>query len=487
MLNETGDNSKTDKILSLPDEEFYSALDFNNTIYSWNDFLQPKFKQNSLNEVKEIDIEQQKYDNYLLGMGFFNDNKGFKSFYLDEFEENLRKELEDCDLVDKLFFSVDFNSIWGGIFTNYFEEVICNDLPKVDKIIQGVDENNSFYQYDKVKCNDNDNKELQSNVNELNLVDHKKYMNYTYFFSDLIQNDNTILYSPIKIFENNKFFEDLYEFDVNNESIISYNNNISALRLYYNTSILALDNINMLIPLMSRKSSMSFTKNKNSHLLNMINNQNKYINFLHSDISFNLNDEIEYNYINNKQKFINSGMLFSYNMNIKQRIRKNINTSQSELIKRFNWDKHFLYLSRYKLSSYSITHGYDHCLKLMSSQIDKFLNLTSSANYTSVNNIPLPLSYPRFIYPYGKSCVDNKKFISNISLMSLYSHDYLYCNNFLSDIPKYIRENGFSIEKYLKQIDYSKFIELSDRVEDLYKVFDFYENFKDEVNDDDSD
>lgn len=485
MLNETGDKSKIEKIFSLPDEEFYSALDFNSSITSWNDYLQPKFKYNSLNEIKEIDIEQQKYDNYLLGMSFFNENKGFKNFYLDEFEENLRKETEDCDLLDKLFFTVDFNSIWGGIFTNYYEEVICNNHPKVDKIIQGIDENNSFFKYDNEK---NNIESENSNLNEINLLDHKKYMNYIYFFSDLIQNDSTILYSPIKIFENNKFFEDLFDFNSNHQSQSSEISNISSLRLYYNTSILALDNINMLIPFMTKKSKSSFTKTNNSHLLNMISNQNKYINFLHSDISFNLNDEIEYKYLNNNQKFINNGLLFNYNMNIKQKIRENsLNTACSDLIKRFNWNKHFLYLSRYRLSSYSITHGYNNNHKLMTSQFDKFLNLTTCSNYSSSDCIPTPLSFPKFIYPHGKSNENKKKFMSTLSLMSLYSHDYLYCNNFLSDIPKYINQNRFAVEKYLKQIDYSKFFEISDRVEDLYKLFDFYENFKELNYNDDSD
>jgi hypothetical protein len=430
------------EVYSLPDDQFYDHFNFNQSIESWSDFLQPKFPTNSINEIKQIDLESQHMNNYLLGMDFFRENKGFKSFYLEHFEENFRKQLENSDLLDKLFFTVDFNSVWGGIFTNVFSEVVIQEMPKTTKIIQAIDDDNIF------RTTDENNPKIK-------LFNNKKILNYFYFYTDLLETDQTLILAPIKNKENISFFEDLFNFRSKGDSCSEGAAN------FYTSSLLGLDNINMLIPLLG-KSKNAKNNNPNSKFIDSLL-QNNYINFYHSDISFDLMNENTYK---NKTKFTNNGLLFTYNTNL-------IEKDEPHMFNKFNWDRHFSFTSRFKHSNFSITHGYNDKLRLITSPIDKFLGLTSNLNYSNIEPIPIPFCFPRNLYYDNK-----KKFIDNASMISIYSHDYLYCNNFLSTMPKYITDQNFQVEKYLRKIDVSKYLELSDRVEELYKIIDFYDTYK---------
>lgn len=429
----------------MNDEDFYDHLNFDNSVQSWNDFLQPKFSNKSFNEIKQIDLDKNNMDNYLLGIDFFIDNKGFKSFYLDNIEDNIRKQLEDCDLLDKIFINVDVNSVWGGIFNSIFNEVIINELPKTTKVLQGIDEDNLFT----VQSEENP-KQREHN--------YKKYMNYIFHFSDLIQSDQTIIYSPIKNKEGISLLEELFNFKSNTDNMPISN--------FYSSSLLGLDNLNLLFPLLS-KSKVKSNTNVNSRFLDLII-QNNNVNFFHSDFSFDLLQENSYKgYKGNKTTFTNNGTLFTYNMNLIE------NKSKKADLKLFNWDKHFSFVSKFKQNTFSVTHGFNNDIRLLNYPIEKFFNLSTNLNYTSINSIPLPFCFPRNIYYNG-----NKTFLKNMTVASIYSHDYLYSNNFLSNLPKFISEKNFQIEKYLKKLDIGKYLELSDRVEDLYRIFDFYDQFK---------
>lgn len=458
----------------MPDDKFYDYLNFNNTIDCWTDFLQPKFTNRNLNEIKEIDICINSYDNYIFGSEFFSENKGFKTNYLEVFEDNFRKQLEECDIVDKLFFTVDQNSIWGGIKNVFINEIVSVEVPKVLKIIQGVDDTNCF------ETNDSENISKKC-------YNTKKIMNYFFYYSDLIDSDQTFLYSPIRYNEDLNFFQSLFNYNYDCDNVNSYNYNSASN--FYTSSLLGLDNLNMIMPLLC-----DYKENENSNLnKNTVNNEhyyninpkldyissrlirNNYINFYHSDICFYLKDEIKYE--NNSNKFSNNGHLFTYNKNIKKYSNVSISKNNYDLntpLSKYNWDKHFSYISKFKNSNYAISNGYNSNYRMMSYPIDKFLNITSSLNCLNTNTIPLPFCFPRYLYNNN-----NKNFIKDIEILSIYSHDYLYANNFLNFIPEYIKKNNFNVEKYLRKIDLNKYLEVSDRLENFYKLFDFYDNFKD--------
>lgn len=442
LINE--DQTVNKEVYELSDDKFYEHFSFEKSIDSWSDFLQQKFNHKSINEVKQIDLEMNNADNYLVGMDFFNDNKGFKNYYLDAFEDSLRMQLEDCDLVQTLHFNIDFSSVWGGISNHFITEIVCNELPKVQKVIQGIDDNNIFSLVDPENPG-------------MKVPNMKKLMNYLYYFSDLIEVQQTMLFNPIKAFEDVIFFEKLYNYNAFDTSLSCGANN------FFTSSLAGVDLVNFTLP-----SRNKYSKGRHVDLTNTLY-QNNTINFYHSDISYHLPEEINYNSSN--KKFFNNGVLFSYNKNMKKQMP----------IADFNWDKHFSYLTKTKRSTFSVAQGYNEKLRLMSSPIDKFLNILSSSNFSSISPIPIPFCYPRSV-----SLNSSKLFLNDCSLLSLYSHDYLYYNNFIDVIPKFVKENAFSVEKYLRKLDIGKYMELSDRIESLFHLSDFYENFK-SFNDDDED
>lgn len=439
ILNQ--DSSVKQEVYALEDDKFYEHLNFNDSIETWSDFLMPKLPVNTINEIKTIDFNNDCSDNYLVGVDFFTANTGFKHYYLEHFEDNFRKQLENCDLVDKLFISCDMNSVWSGISNVFLSEIINYEVPKVTKIIQASDDNNYFKIDDPEKPN-------------MKIHNTKKLMNYLYYFADLIEMDQTFLFTGLKNEEDIPFFENLFGYKAKDCK------NPHAITQFYTSSLIALDNINLLLPSLSAgNQSFSKVKTQRYDFFNGIV-KNNLLNFYHSDLSFNLEEETTNS---GKNKFINNGMLFTYNKNLKENVP----------IRDFNWDKHFSYLANYKAINFSVCHGYHEKYRLMTSNIDKFLGLVSSLNYCNVQTIPLPFSFPRNVFfDY------NKKFITSGSLFSLYSHDYLYPNNLLSYLPVYTQSFNFQVEKYLRKVDYNKFLELGDKVESLYHCLDFYDSFK---------
>ena len=376
------------------------------------------------------------------------------------------------------------------------------------KIIQGVDSDNYF------KLN-----EAEENDGVLSVVksyNTKKIMNYFYYFTDLIETDQTMLFAPIRYNEDISFFESLFGYKYDNNNLNSYNHN--PLSNFYTSSLIGLDNLNMVLPFMSSYKGNE-TKNEDLYSLNTVNsNKSKYnydkkngidskfyynnnpkldylsnnlirnnnINFFHSDISFHLDHEV--NYKNSTNKFFNNGYLLTYNKNLKylkEKLVSNVSVDANSPLDSFNWDKHFSYLSKFKNGNFSVSHGYDEKHRVMSSPVDKFLNITSSLNCSNTSKIPLPFCFPRYIY--NKDDNTKKEFITNSSIMSIYSHDYLYANNFLSFIPEYLKKKSFEVERYLRKIDLNRYLELNDRTESLYRIFDFYDDYKEFCDDDGSD
>ena len=95
----------------MPDQQFYDYLNLKNTVKNWNDFSQAKFHKNSFNDIKMLDIDINCRGSYLKGFEFF-DNDNFSHSYLERFEDNFRKFLEDCDRLELLNLNCDFSGLF---------------------------------------------------------------------------------------------------------------------------------------------------------------------------------------------------------------------------------------------------------------------------------------------------------------------------------------------------------------------------------------
>lgn len=465
MISETLNKEELDKLYSLADDELYNELNLEESIDSWSDFLQPLIPNRSINEIKSIDYLTNEEGSYLVGFDFLS-NPGNKYTYLDAFEDNFRKQLEDCDLINRVFFNVDFNSFWGGINNYFISEYICNEISKVDFNIFGISNDSMFF-----------TKDEETNINVIN---SKKIVNYMFCFADLMDLQKTIQFMPINMNEDQDFLVKMLgnnNKDDKNKDKSDKIENINKIdeeksegkKKFLSTSLLGLDTFNMMSPYKSVKYG------KNHNHLDLLNSNNN-INFIRSDFSYNLNNT--YNYRDTK----NAGFFFTYNKNM---------IKQTNIMK-FNWQKHFSYTMNFRNTSSCISNGYVDNLLFFSQPIDKYIKQLSNFKYSKQEKINTPFCFPKYT---GNNLFieDDSKFKSlytpSSSICSIYSHDYLYCNNFISDKPDLITKNKFKIEKYLKTVDYSKYIELNDKIESLFPLFDFYDNFKlyEEDYDNDSD
>lgn len=453
-----------------------------NEIEKWSDYMQSILSTKSLNEIKTIDLLETEYDSYLHGMDFFTDNKGFRSYYLDKFEDNFRKQLEDSDLLDKVFITLDFNSIWGGINSALLNEFICNEIPKTRKIITAIDDNCQFES--KITQENGGNSTSQINIG--------KIINYLFFYSDIFETQETIEIMPLNFSEDDSFFNRLY--NKKNKTCLDEGLKTGQIN-YFKSSLAGLDMVNMTLPY--RESNYTI---KNDFLQGLV--LNNRINFIHSDMCFNLANEYRYplylenevvsgennnnnnsngnnknkykvNYNDNTIKMANNGFFFTYNKNVKKDLPINM----------FNWEKHFTYLSKYKSTNKVVLHGNDTKLLFFNFPYNKFLEKLSYFTYLRDDKISLPYCFPRYIN--NNFTKNTFSFIDDSSMLSVYSHDYFYCNNILSHIPQYLNKNNFQVEKYIKKVDYSKYLEVSDRVESMHSMFDDYEAFKKEEEEED--
>lgn len=449
MISETMSKEELNKLYSLADDELYNEINLEDNIDSWSDFLQPLIPNKSINEIKSIDYLTNEEGSYLVGFDFLS-NPGNKYAYLDLFEDNFRKQLEDCDLIERVFFNVDFNSFWGGLNNYFISEYVVNEISKVNFNFLGIANDSMFF-----------TKDEETNTN---VIDCKKIINYMFYFADLMELQKTMQFMPININEDEDFLVNMLNMDKNinkekNKNFKDENDErIKGKKKYLSTSLLGLDSYNMMTPYKSSK------YNKTHNYLDRLNSNNT-INFIRSDFSYNLDNS----YIYGDSK--NAGFFYTYNKNM----------IKSSNIMRFNWKKHFSYTMNFKNTSSCIANGYNEKFNFFSQPIDKYIQQLSAFKYSKIEKINTPFCFPKYT---GNSLLINdelkfkNEFNNSSSICSIYSHDYLYCNNFISDKPDLITKNKFKIEKYLKTVDYSKFIELNDKVESLFPLFDFYDNFK---------
>ena len=85
---------KLEDIIKLFDEKIYDYLDFEHNVHNWNDFLQPKFPNRTLNEIKTIDVDVNQRTSFFKGRDFFS-FANFSSTYRETFEDNFRHQLEN--------------------------------------------------------------------------------------------------------------------------------------------------------------------------------------------------------------------------------------------------------------------------------------------------------------------------------------------------------------------------------------------------------
>ena len=61
---------KIEDIIKLSDDKLYDYLDFEHNVHNWNDFLQPKFPNRTLNEIKTIDVDVNQRTSFFKGREF---------------------------------------------------------------------------------------------------------------------------------------------------------------------------------------------------------------------------------------------------------------------------------------------------------------------------------------------------------------------------------------------------------------------------------
>jgi len=233
---------EVDMLCKMPDHKVYEYFNFAENIKNWNDFLQPKFSKNTFNEIKMIDIDNGYKGSYHRGYEFFN-NDNFKYYYLELFEDNFRKFLEECERLEILNINIDYNTFWGGLSIRLLEELI-EQVPKISLVIQGDDLNSNFFNKDS--------------------FDTEKFTNYLWFFADLYSFKKTIHFLPI--YHNEQQITELFD----SKSEFSHQ--------YYYSSLCGSNLHNFYIPFRSKAYGLNTT------ISNLIHNN--YVNFYETDTIF---------------------------------------------------------------------------------------------------------------------------------------------------------------------------------------------------------
>lgn len=410
-------------IYRLSDDKIYDYLDFQHSVKNWNDFLQPKFQKKTFNEIMTADVDIISRASYIKGNEFL-DNENFNFSYLEKFEDNFRKFLEDCDRIELLHLNVDFNSYWGGL-SNKMLEIINQDVPKTLKIIYGIDLHSSFY----------------NNDDEFKV---EKFINYLWYFTDLNeQKDSSILFMPIFKHQNPSVIKDTFDYSLKEAHDPVYD--------FYFSSICGANLYNLHMPLRSKYFHNS------SILENLVHTTSSSLNFIESDtiIGLEYNTEIE----NTKS----NGLIFNFSRNVR--------------CKEFSW-KNIFEIS-YNLNKFNSTiiHGYHEKLLFFGQKLDGFLQKHSGMNYTSIDRIDLPLSFPRKINSQFFNTGNSKKdvFLNDLSIMTNYRPFAEFPLKYFSYFPDYFKEYDLDIRKYLINHDNSKYVEYKEKIEEYYRLLDSYD------------
>ncbi len=414
--------NKLNELMDLPDEELYEYFDFENSIKNWNDYLKIKLPYNALNEIKTIDYDTKEQTSYIRGKDFLQ-NKN--SSYYEDFEDNFRKQLEDCDRLEILHFNMDYNSLWGGI-GNYMLENIHEMIPKNIRLINGYDDNIIY--------------------NDINGVFNiEKFINNIWFLSDLLDIDGgNVIFNPIYIKDNKSCIKELFGYKFNE------NEEIDSVYNYYFSSFCSLQLQLLYMPLRSKLYA------KSSYIQNLLTNES-VLNLMESDLFLLLED------INNRlpKELITNGYL--------------VNLSRNMYNKDFSWKKLLemgVYLNKYNST---ICFGIENNYKILNQNYDIFLNKLSYVIFNSEEKFPLPICYPRKYY----KILSEKNLYNYIDSMSCLTNnrpfiDYAIKNlkNFKKDYKTY----ELSTLKYLAKVDKDKQFDYKDKCESIFNMIYIYQD-----------
>ena len=414
--------NKLNELMDLPDEELYEYFDFENSIKNWNDYLKIKLPYNALNEIKTIDYDTKEQTSYIRGKDFLQ-NKN--SSYYEDFEDNFRKQLEDCDRLEILHFNMDYNSLWGGI-GNFMLENIHEMIPKNIRLINGYDDNIIY--------------------NDINGVFNiEKFINNIWFLSDLLDIDGgNVIFNPIYIKDNKSCIKELFGYKFNE------NEEIDSVYNYYFSSFCSLQLQLLYMPLRSKLYA------KSSYIQNLLTNES-VLNLMESDLFLLLED------VNNKlpKELYTNGYL--------------VNLSRNVHDKKFSW-KTLLEMGIHlnKFTS-TICFGMENNYKILNQNYDIFLNKLSYIIFNSEEKFPLPICYPRKYY----KILSEKNLYNYIDSMSCLTNnrpfiDYAIKNlkNFKKDYKTY----ELSTLKYLAKVDKDKQFDYKDKCESIFNMIYIYQD-----------
>ncbi len=414
--------NKLNELMDLPDEELYEYFDFENSIKNWNDYLKIKLPYNALNEIKTIDYDTKEQTSYIRGKDFLQ-NKN--SSYYEDFEDNFRKQLEDCDRLEILHFNMDYNSLWGGI-GNYMLENIHEMIPKNIRLINGYDDNIIY--------------------NDINGVFNiEKFINNIWFLSDLLDIDGgNVIFNPIYIKDNKSCIKELFGYKFNE------NEEIDSVYNYYFSSFCSLQLQLLYMPLRSKLYA------KSSYIQNLLTNES-VLNLMESDLFLLLED------VNNKlpKELYTNGYL--------------VNLSRNVHDKKFSWKTLLemgIHLNKFNST---ICFGMENNYKILNQNYDIFLNKLSYVIFNSEEKFPLPICYPRKYY----KILSEKNLYNYIDSMSCLTNnrpfiDYAIKNlkNFKKDYKTY----ELSTLKYLAKVDKDKQFDYKDKCESIFNMIYIYQD-----------
>ena len=414
--------NKLNELMDLPDEELYEYFDFENSIKNWNDYLKIKLPYNALNEIKTIDYDTKEQTSYIRGKDFLQ-NKN--SSYYEDFEDNFRKQLEDCDRLEILHFNMDYNSLWGGI-GNFMLENIHEMIPKNIRLINGYDDNIIY--------------------NDINGVFNiEKFINNIWFLSDLLDIDGgNVIFNPIYIKDNKSCIKELFGYKFNE------NEEIDSVYNYYFSSFCSLQLQLLYMPLRSKLYA------KSSYIQNLLTNES-VLNLMESDLFLLLED------VNNKlpKELYTNGYL--------------VNLSRNVHDKKFSWKTLLemgIHLNKFNST---ICFGMENNYKILNQNYDIFLNKLSYIIFNSEEKFPLPICYPRKYY----KILSEKNLYNYIDSMSCLTNnrpfiDYAIKNlkNFKKDYKTY----ELSTLKYLAKVDKDKQFDYKDKCESIFNMIYIYQD-----------
>lgn len=411
-------------ILKMPDEQLYNYFNFEKSVNNWNDFLQPKFAFESLNELKTVDVDINSRQSYIRGYDFLKTGNHYSSYY-ELFEDNFRKQLENCDNVNVLHFNSDFNSLWGGI-NMFFIDNIHQMVPKVLKVINGYDSISSFTKVNKI-------------------FDLEKHMNYIWYLSDLIEIEGkNAIFSPIYTNECPSFIKTVFNYqskeNIDNDSV--YN--------YYYSSLCSLNLQTFYLPLRSNYYG------KTTSLYNLSTSATD-LNFIESDLLFKLDT------INNHlpKNVLTNGYIMNFSRNF---CEKSFSYSNL-LMKSCKLNKH----------NSSIIYGLKPTYKILNQPMETLMEKVSGINFASEDLFELPISFPRKYYSTTKE--GSYLFIKELSVLS-YNRPYIdFPLVNMKEFPKHCKDYDMASNKFLSKIDCEKYFEYKEKSEIIFNMINSYKDY----------